>query len=310
MLSKRKKTKRAQPPTRSESEEFLWHLRRPFLGEFSHQHWWEDGGKAVEMEAAIWEILRRHPFVEWFIIQTLIDWEADRSSQNWSPEEAFVQENLDPYWQNRRPHFIEHVRMWSYKNRPAGWDFDFVLESYGLYSWLELPKREQKYWKEEIQNLQSQHGFQTDRSEAVEIIPDINRLPKQTLANLRAAAKSQRAAPGEKESLKKLWAAEHCGNALEEFASGYLLIKFNPYLPNVDRLVSEQVRSAVRKWRRFFPLPADKWNRHRPPGRARISDWLAIIKSFEQAELSRDGRTKRDDQLFARYRRIIKAWDF
>ena len=200
--------------------------------------------------------------------------------------------------------------MWSYKNRPAGWDFDLVLESYGLYSWVELPNREQKYWKEEIHKIQSQHGFQTDRRDAVEIIPDINRLPKQTFAKLRAAAKSQRTASGEKESLKKLWEAEHCGHAREEFASGYLLIKFNPYLPNVDKLASGLIRSAAIKWRRWFPLPADKWNRHRPPGRSRIADWLSIIKSFELAELSRDERTKRDDQLFARYRRIISSWKF
>jgi hypothetical protein len=174
---------------------------------------------------------------------------------------------------------------------------------------MELPKREQKYWKGEIQKLQSQHGFQTNAHEDAEIIPDIDSFSKQRLAKLRTAAKCRRGDAGSA-ALKTLWEEEHCGEATEAFASGYLLIKFNPYAHNVGNLVSERVRIAAKKWCQFFPKPVDKWKLHRPPGRARIADWLGIIKTFELAELSRDDRTKRDDQLFARYRRIISAWKF
>jgi hypothetical protein len=41
-------------------------------------------------------------------------------------------------------------------------------------------------------------------------------------------------------------------------------------------------------------------------GRAHVSEWLQVIREFEKEEQSRDqGATKRDDQLFARYRRCI-----
>jgi hypothetical protein len=310
MGSKRKKLNRAQAPTRTEAEEFLWHLRLPLSAEFSHQHWWGKDAKDVEIEAAIWEILRRHPFVEWFIIQTLVDWDHDPNRPTWSPQESFLQENLDPYWRNRRRKFVEFVRMWSYKNRPVGWDFDMMLETWATYSWVELPKREQKYWREEIRKIRPQHGFRSDQDYEVQVIPDLDRLPRSSLAKLRAAAKSGRNPLAGNGSLEKLWEQEHCGNAIGAFASGDLLVQFNPYVPDVEKLVSDRVRTAVQKWRRLFPKSFHRWRNHHSLGRARIPDWLGVIKSFEDAELSSDEGVKRDDQLFARYRRIIGAWDF
>src|SRR6266568_5718956 len=102
MKSRRSKTNREPVPLRSGPEEFLWHLCPPWLAEYSHHHWWENNTQNVEREAVIWEILRRHPYSEWFLIEGLVDWNHDEAAENWSPDEEFFREHLDIYWQRRR----------------------------------------------------------------------------------------------------------------------------------------------------------------------------------------------------------------
>jgi hypothetical protein len=310
MTSKRKRAKRAKPPVRSESEEFLWHLLPPFVEEYSHQHWWGAAAQGVELEAAIWEILRRHPYTEWFLTQNLVDWEANPADEEWSPKEQFLQENLHPYWRHRRRKYVEFIRAWSYWNRPAGKDFDLMLEAYAFYSWLELPKKEQKHWKQELfKQLDLQHGYCPDLSYLVNVLPDIYSMSKEVLTKLRVAAKRHYSTASRDESLRKTWNKELKENALiGGFAWGQIFVGFDPCVPNIEKLVMERVRAIVQKWRRLFPKSHVKSHDRRPPGRARVADWLGIIKRFEQAELSRDDGTKRDDQLFARYRRTIGGW--
>ncbi len=45
---------------RREAKHFLWHLQD---ARFDHAHWW-NGNNKVPIEAAIWEIIRRHPNAE------------------------------------------------------------------------------------------------------------------------------------------------------------------------------------------------------------------------------------------------------
>jgi hypothetical protein len=311
MISKRKRLNRAWPPSRSESEEFLWHLLPPWLGEYSHKHWWGNDTQNVEREAVIWEILRRHPYSEWFLIESLVDWNHDEAAANWSPHEQLFQENLDVYWQRRRKKFLDLIRLspaFSWRRREK--DIDLMLAAYACRSWVELPKREQKRWRQELsEQLDSQHGFRAaDGAYAVDVIPNIESLSDKFLAKLRAAAKCYYSSRGNNKSLASIWERESCGNADNQFALGRILVAFDPYVPNIEGLVAKRVRVAVRKWRCLFPKPFDKSPMHRSPGRLRIQDWLAIIRNFEQTEMDRDPRTKRDDQLFARYRRIIGSW--
>lgn len=49
---------------RREAEQFLWHLRPPWNETFSHKHWWGKEPEKIAPEAAMWEVLRRHPVIE------------------------------------------------------------------------------------------------------------------------------------------------------------------------------------------------------------------------------------------------------
>ncbi|MBI3416476.1 MAG: hypothetical protein HY043_14365 [Verrucomicrobia bacterium] len=96
------------------------------------------------------------------------------------------------------------------------------------------------------------------------------------------------------------------------FANGQIALRFDPHLPNIEEGLMEYVRASLSKWRRLFPKKPEgvHYIRPRPPGKARIGQRLNVIANFEKAELSRGEKTMRNDQLFARYRRIISAWDF
>ena len=185
-----------------------------------------------------------------------------------------------------------------------------MLAADAWQSWVELPKREQKRWKKNYPSS---------------LIPSMDSAPLKRLTQLmsyqtltpypmisspcygkRRNATTQ--VGGSDESLAKIWESADCGSNMGWFASGRLLVAFDPYLPNIEGLVVQRVRATVRKWRCLFPKPFAKSPMHRPPGRLRIRDWLAVIRNFEQIEMDRDPRTKRDDQLFARYRRIIGSW--
>lgn len=43
------------------SKEFLWHFSPNWRGKFLHDWWWESNPSAPTLEAAAWEIMRRHP---------------------------------------------------------------------------------------------------------------------------------------------------------------------------------------------------------------------------------------------------------
>jgi hypothetical protein len=56
------KTKQSKPPIPAQQERrntdaFLWHFQP---SPFSHVHWWK-AGESVPLEAAVWELIRRHP---------------------------------------------------------------------------------------------------------------------------------------------------------------------------------------------------------------------------------------------------------
>jgi hypothetical protein len=48
---------------RANAQRFLWHLCSPWKDKFSHEHWWRKWDEPVYVEAALWELFRRHPDV-------------------------------------------------------------------------------------------------------------------------------------------------------------------------------------------------------------------------------------------------------
>ncbi len=315
MIWKRSTAKGVKRPVSSESEKFLWHLLQPWVEKYSHQHWWGEAAQGVELEAAIWEILRRHPDTEWFLISDFLDPESNPTDANWSPREQFLKENLDVYWQQHRKKFYKKFyydpvyKEFYYDLHRREKEIDLTLGCYALRSWVELPKKEQKRWKGDLFELDPQHGHCPNLSYLVDILPDIDYMRKEVIAELRVAAKRHHSTGGKDESLRKILNEEVGENALiKGFAEGQIFIGFDPCVPNIEKLVLERVRASVRKWRRLFPKSHVKSHDLRSAGRARVAQWLDIIKRFEEAELSRCDRTKRGDQLFARYRRTIGGW--
>ena len=108
---------------------------------------------------------------------------------------------------------------------------------------------------------------------------------------------------GKDEAFRKRWEQKGYDDVQNALPNGDLLIAFDPYQPNVELKVAAEAKAMARRWRRLFPK-----RRRQSHGRLRPGSWLPVIEDFEYEELTRGPHTKRNDQLFARYRRIIGAW--
>src|ERR1700722_7176799 len=47
-----------------EARKFLWHLQTNWRDKFDHDLWWNETDSKATQEAAMWEVLRRHPQTE------------------------------------------------------------------------------------------------------------------------------------------------------------------------------------------------------------------------------------------------------
>jgi len=56
------KTKPTRPLTPAQkAQTFLWHFQPSSLTPYSHDHWWKKPDAPVSLDAAVWELMRRHP---------------------------------------------------------------------------------------------------------------------------------------------------------------------------------------------------------------------------------------------------------
>lgn len=78
---------------------------------------------------------------------------------------------------------------------------------------------------------------------------------------------------------------------------GKILLAIDPHTAGA----AKQVEQVVQAWRKRRPAIKR--------GKARIGQWGDVISEFEQKELTPKKAIKRDDQLFARYYRIIRGKD-
>jgi len=239
----------SQSKARSDSKRFLWHFKDSPHKEFSHRHWWKDNPQAVSVEAAIWEILRRHPRAH---------------------------EGLEQVTSGIRREGFPQLQAW--------------VGFHCLLDWTELSESLKTDFIRRIQSLPPQHGW----------LP-----PPMTVLNdfrkwraLLERIKSRGDGPELKKceaTLRKFLveAVENCHDR------GQLMVAIDVGAP--IPAITKAITSAVENFR-GDQKPHDV-------GKNRIDDALAVVSEFEKKELSRDSRkTGRDDQLFARYRRIIQSW--
>jgi hypothetical protein len=82
-------------------------------------------------------------------------------------------------------------------------------------------------------------------------------------------------------------------DAIEQDRKGRILLAIDPLSDGAGK----QVEKIVKAWRKD-KIAVTK-------GKARHGQWGDIISSFERDELSRPNKKKRENQLFAQYRRIV-----
>jgi hypothetical protein len=294
-------------PRRRQSEEFLWHLTYPWANSFSHDHWWSGDAKSVEPIAAIWEIVRRHPITEWCLIGAEVNWEFDGKPGEWAPDEAFLVAHVAPYWQKRRKQFLDLLKKKEF-SRLCCRDYDLILSNCAEKTWEKLSSLEKKGWKESLDHLESQHGFVNRFAEinSVTVIPDLDALPNGALDELKRAQRKFTQENGEliNNFLQKYIPEDTICAAL---GSHRITICFDPNFPNIQSILKKRLGQIVSRWKKTLPMPKSK-SVSRPFGRLHFKKWLKLIAAFEMSEQSRKRAILRDDQLFARYRRLIGGW--
>ncbi len=225
--------------TKAEAEKYLWHLRPPWRDEFDHDHWWLNQGEdkePVTLEAAMWEIFRRHP-------KTL----------------------------SRREHNEAMVKLNSGSKKETdddGTKLQLFLSTYCCKSWPDLQDATRGLWQVLLgEKFPPQRGFYPS--------------PVNFLNYHRATGDRD-----EEWWLSRLVVHFH--------KKGRLIFAVDPFATGTGKLVEQ----FVKEWRQG-KNPTNK-------GKSHLGQWLDVISSFESKELVRNSKEKQNDQLFCRYRRIIR----
>lgn len=267
-------TMSANKEARKDAEKYLWHLRPPWHDKFDHEHWWMQNPEKANQDAAVWEVLRRHP----------------QTGKLLTKETPLYQESSE---------------------------IEFTLAFHGALSWPKIGKAEwlgllQKRWSQNLSDLPPQWGVSRHGLSEIDVIQnqEIKDLGKRYWDTYKPSLPHR---PGDFNALKraqKIWnksaaplGAFGGGSNFWTFCSlslGRVLIGFDPNKPGIEKLVQKKVREIIKEKRRRKGTDA-------PTGRSFWKVWLDVIAKFEEAELARTTKQKRDDQLFARYRRIISA---
>lgn len=263
---------------------YLWHLREPFVGPdsehnpqlFDHSAWWEDSGNEVTRVAALWEVFRRHPRTLKLLNGRL---EAANS--------------------------LEPVN-----------DLDWFLCDHALSSWVNLARRSgsgheregvgrrqkrlEGEWIKALQELPPQKGF--DGRPCVSVT--LKALDTGSGANPNAAlvldrglhrkAKTDPESQSILEMATEVHAREVGRLAEEQHREGRIIIAIAPDISNLD--------DAMKLFQKCYRA---HWKAGKK-GKGRMEDWFAVIRKFEAEELdATEAKTRRDPQLFARFRRVI-----
>jgi hypothetical protein len=258
--------------SRVEADKYLWHLRPPWKDKFDHDHWWIKGQQEVNQCAAVWEVMRRHP----------------RTKMLLSKEAVLYQE---------APEIEFYMAFDAHKSWPRIAKLDFVSSM-------------QQHWSESLSELPPEwgvcrHDFNTLTIIEDQVIKDLGRRYWKTFSPT---------IEHKPEDHKALDLAEEVWNksgprpggfggganfdAFCALSLGRILIGFDPTRPGIEKVVQKKVREIITNAKTRSGTDS-------VAGRSFWKAWLNVIAEFERAESARNPKQKRDDQLFARYRRVI-----
>jgi hypothetical protein len=278
MSAKRKTAESKHKKVRVEAEKYLWHLRPPWMERFDHGHWWKKD-KATQ-DAAMWEVLRRHPQAEKLLCkdQTL--------NANLFELELHIKENGHRAWPEAIQTDIKFAKYWgkSLGSLPPQWG----VVKHGMFDVDQIQDRK-------IQELGRRFNDSLQRYQSPEKIDH---------DALRSAYRIWNAT--HKEGNMSVPDLDSNVGAFNALFNGCVLVGFDPTKPGIAEMVEKTVRGIINEAKRG----------HEIGNTARKSyweAWLDVIAQFEDSEipriLSRLPPRKipiRNDQLFARYRRSYK----
>jgi hypothetical protein len=179
---------------------------------------------------------------------------------------------------------------------------------HGTLSWPALARTHkslQKSWSRKLCELPPQHGIQEFDDDAVGVIfhPEIAALGKKYWNWIDNGVEGGSDALHRAQEIWNASAAEigHFGDGINSgvfwtLSLGQVLVSFDPKIPGIENVVRREVEKIVAR------------HREHHVGRSRCEDWLNVIREFEETQLNSKKNVILDDQLFARYRRIIGKW--
>jgi hypothetical protein len=272
MSAKRKTIQSKHSQDRREAEKYLWHLCPPWRDKFKHDHWWKPPPSKVELEAVIWEILRRHPRAEQLL--------AKRELFQDSPEiDFFISQSGTSSWpmlsKKKKKAWIKRI---SIELRPQhGFFGNNLSEAVEVIADGRIGFHGKKFWDSMAADATQPYAFD-EMERAKKIWNDST--PR-----------------------KGIFGGGINFDAFKCLTLGRVLVGFDPNYPGVEKLVQMKVKELVSRAK-------IQSHKHNTPGRSYWAEWLEVIGNFEKEELKREPTVIRDDQLFKRYRGFIRQWQW
>lgn len=240
------------------------------------------------------------------------DWTARFAHDHWwtgsaaaAPQEAVVWEVLRRHPTTKRLIDSRGVRApASLKGCPY---LRLFFAKHGLKSWQMLSSEEREGCLEAVSVILPQRGVipstggvgeigapdDADRS----IFAEIRRLSR---IHADSLVRGDVEDAGSIDRAEELWNQVHL-RVFHCIRQGHVLISFDPLMPRVETKVAESIQRIV---------ALAQTTGTSPKSRARCEDWLNAIDRFETVQLRPGRNFRRDDQLFATYRRIFDGFIF
>jgi hypothetical protein len=259
---------------RQESLKFLWHLCPPYLEKYDHSHWWRK--TTPTQDAAMWEVLRRHPQAEKLLSH-------DQS----------LKANLLEY--------EVHIQRFGHLSWPE------AVQSHNKFA---------KYWGKSLMALPPQWGVVKQGMFDVDLIQDheLKELGRKFNESLQRSQSPEKIDHDAIRRAYQIWNATSQTNVpvlnsnagvFNVLFNGGVLVGFDPTKPGVVEMITKKVRGIVNE-------VIDNEKSGNVPMKSFWQDWLDQIFEFEHAVLSRlqmpDSKKRqiRNDKVFTPYRRIFK----
>ena len=291
-------------------DEYTWHLREPFSGEFDKTHWWEaKGATEVSSIAAIYELARRHPKIGQLRSKLRnAKWYAQELRAPLSEAAEQTMLNLSSDDLGKEPNAVH------------------CLCLIGLKSWPALNWRYKDFWEASVGKIKGVDC--RDDSSRCTSVPSL--VLTEILLQRAVAMKPARNALQFRVSNSRTGGGTVVESvypdAQENFNRRLVKdLKNNPISKKeIESGIAKRAIDAHREGKFLFAIVPDltyaessdllskryaeeqKIHRHQKQ-RARWNDWLPLIKAFENEELS----TRRmKSSVFTKYRRILDSISF